>query len=86
MTNKNGKRRVMVEYFALFRELAGCDKEIVETDAVDAAALYEEISERHSIGLEPGRMKVAINDEFADWTTSLSDGDRVVFIPPVAGG
>jgi molybdopterin converting factor small subunit len=76
----------MVEYFALFRELAGCDKEIVETDAVDAAALYEEISERHSIGLEPGRMKVAINDEFADWTTSLSDGDRVVFIPPVAGG
>ena len=76
----------MVEYFALFRELAGCDKEIVETDAVDAATLYEEISERHSIGLEPGRMKVAINDEFADWTTSLSDGDRVVFIPPVAGG
>jgi len=76
----------MVEYFALFRELAGCDKEFVETDAVDAAALYEEISERHSIDLESGRMKVAINDEFADWTTTLSDGDRVVFIPPVAGG
>ena len=28
----------------------------------------------------------AINDEFADWNADLSDGDAVVFIPPVAGG
>ncbi|MDG1462804.1 MAG: MoaD/ThiS family protein, partial [Gammaproteobacteria bacterium] len=30
--------------------------------------------------------KVAVNDEFSSWDASLSDGDHVVFIPPVAGG
>jgi molybdopterin converting factor small subunit len=33
-----------------------------------------------------GRLKVAVNDEFRDWDAVLADGDRVVFIPPVAGG
>jgi molybdopterin converting factor small subunit len=33
-----------------------------------------------------GRLKVAVNDEFRDWDTPLAAGDRVVFIPPVAGG
>jgi molybdopterin converting factor small subunit len=31
-------------------------------------------------------LKVAVNDEFSDWAQTLADGDRVVFIPPVAGG
>jgi molybdopterin converting factor small subunit len=31
-------------------------------------------------------LRVAINEEFADWTRPLEDGDHVVFIPPVAGG
>jgi molybdopterin converting factor small subunit len=29
---------------------------------------------------------VAINDDFAPWTALVSDGDELVFIPPVAGG
>lgn len=86
MTDETTSRRILVEYFALFRELAGCDKEFVVTDAANASALYEEIRERHAIDLEVGRLKVAINDEFADWDTALADGDRIVFIPPVAGG
>ena len=86
MTNPTSSRRILVEYFALFRELAGCDKEFIQTDAVDASALYREIQQRHSLAFEPGRIKVAINDEFSDWDTALADGDRVVFIPPVAGG
>jgi molybdopterin converting factor small subunit len=31
-------------------------------------------------------LRVAVNDEFRDWTVPLASGDRVVFIPPVAGG
>jgi molybdopterin converting factor small subunit len=31
-------------------------------------------------------LRVAINDEFADWSRRLGTGDRIVFIPPVAGG
>jgi molybdopterin converting factor small subunit len=29
---------------------------------------------------------VAVNDEMASWDSSLSDGDEVLFFPPVAGG
>ena len=86
MTGATPLRRIQIEYFALFREVAGCDKEFIETDAVDASALYQEIRERHALALEQGRLKVAINDEFSDWDTPLADGDRVVFIPPGAGG
>jgi molybdopterin converting factor small subunit len=31
-------------------------------------------------------LRVAINNEFRDWSTPLAEGDAVVFIPPVAGG
>jgi len=31
-------------------------------------------------------LRVAVNEEFSDWQRPLEDGDRVVFIPPVAGG
>ncbi len=86
MSTSDTARRVRVEYFALFRERAGCSDEWVDTMAKDAAGLYDELRERHDFALDPTRIKVAINDEFANWDTRLVDGDRVVFIPPVAGG
>jgi molybdopterin converting factor small subunit len=36
--------------------------------------------------LSPEFLRVAVNDEFGDWRARLSDGDTVVFLPPVAGG
>jgi molybdopterin converting factor small subunit len=31
-------------------------------------------------------LRVAVNEEFVDWSRPLESGDRIVFIPPVAGG
>ena len=79
-------RRVQVQYYAVLRERAGIAGETVETDASDAAALYDEVSERHALAFPRAMLRVAVNDEFAEWSRALADGDRVVFIPPVAGG
>lgn len=79
-------KRIHVQYFAAFRDQAGRDEETVETEALDPAALYRELQSRHGLGLGADRLKVAVNDEFATWDRSLQDGDRIVFIPPVAGG
>ena len=79
-------RTVQVQYFAVLRERAGTAHESVATDAPDVAALYDELAARHPLGLPRSMLRVAINDEFADWSTRMADGDRVVFIPPVAGG
>ena len=79
-------RRVHVQYYAVLRERAGTAAETVETAASDAAALYDELSERHGLAFPRAMLRVAVNDEFAEWSRALADGDRVVFIPPVAGG
>jgi molybdopterin converting factor subunit 1 len=79
-------KKIHVKYFAIFRDQVGRDEETVETDATDPAGLYAELQARHDFGLGADRLKVAVNDEFASWDRSLSDGDRIVFIPPVAGG
>jgi len=79
-------KKIHVRYFALFRDQVGRDEETIETDASDPAGLYAELQVRHDLGLGADRLKVAVNDEFTSWDRSLSDGDRIVFIPPVAGG
>lgn len=76
---------VRIEYFAILRERAGRSSEQIDTSAATAADLYEELRRRYPFP-QRSALKVAINDEFGDWHAKLADGDRVVFIPPVAGG
>lgn len=79
-------KTVSIRYFALLREERGLSTETVLTEASTVAQLYNEIRVRHDLSLPIERMSVAINDEFANWSTELSDRDVVVFVPPVAGG
>lgn len=79
-------KQVTVRYFAAFRERAGRAEEAVETEADTAAELFEALRDRHGSAEPRGHCKVAINDEMADWTTPLKDGDTVLLFPPVAGG
>jgi molybdopterin converting factor subunit 1 len=78
-------KTITIEYFAILRDRAGCDQESLETAAATPGQLFAELEARYEFPtLET--VKVAINDEFSDWNSQLSDGDTVVFIPPVAGG
>jgi len=77
---------VHVQYFAALREQAGRGSETLTTGSRTAADLYDELCGRHGLSLPPSMLKVAVNEEFAAWDRALADGDRVVFIPPVAGG
>jgi molybdopterin-guanine dinucleotide biosynthesis protein A len=79
-------RRLNVRYFAMLREQAGRSSEQLQTQAATPADLYEELRQRRGLTLNPEFLRVAINDEFGDWSLPLSDGDTVVFLPPVAGG
>ncbi|MBV8910513.1 MAG: NTP transferase domain-containing protein [Gammaproteobacteria bacterium] len=79
-------RRLTVQYYAVLREQAGRREESLTTAARTPRELYDELRSRHPFSLAPEMLRVAVNTEFRDWSTPLSDGDRVVFIPPVAGG
>lgn len=79
-------RKLRVEYYAILREQRGEREEAIVSESDTPMALYEELRARHGFTLEPSRLKVVVNDAFADWDHGLRDGDTVVFIPPVAGG
>jgi len=80
------RKHIRVQYYALLREQAGRSDEALDTSARTPRELYEELQKRHPFSLAPEMLRVAINAEFGEWTQLLTDGDSVVFIPPVAGG
>lgn len=77
---------IHVQYFAILREQRGLAQEKIATTAATPGALYEELRGRHQFTLPADRIRAAVNDAFVDADALLHEGDRVVFIPPVAGG
>jgi molybdopterin converting factor subunit 1 len=78
--------QVRIQYFAVLREQAGLAEEVLETRAATPADLYDEVRQARGLALPRSMLRVAVNDEFCEWSQPLRAGDRVVFIPPVAGG
>lgn len=79
-------KSITVRYFAIFREHAGIDEETVSLDVDTAGDVFDQLRNRHGSSEPLGHCKVAINDEMADWATSVNDGDTILLFPPVAGG
>ena len=82
---KNNKK-IHVSYYALLREERGLNEELVETCSETVKEFYEELRNKYHFKLSPGILKVAINNTFSLWNTVLNSGDKIIFIPPVAGG
>ncbi|MEZ5415340.1 MAG: MoaD/ThiS family protein [Opitutaceae bacterium] len=78
--------KLHLQYFALLREQRGLTEETVETMVGTPVALYEELRARHAFSLPTDRVRAAVNGAFVAADAPLKDGDRIVFIPPVAGG
>ena len=77
---------ISVQYFAILREQRGLAQETLATGAATPAALYDELRARHKFTLPGDRIRAAVNDAFVAADAALRESDRVVFIPPVAGG
>jgi len=79
-------RRITVKFFALLREQAGCREATLDTAAPSPAALYIELMQTRGLTVPPGILTFAVNERYMPADTPLATGDRVAFIPPVAGG
>ena len=80
------KKSITVIYFALFREKAGINQEVILTEVSSVADLFIELKYRHQLNEPQGHCKIAINDNLATWDAEINDGDTVLLFPPVAGG
>ena len=78
--------KLHIQYFALLKDQRGLSEETIDTDATDPEEVYQLLKAANGFTLPIAALKVAVNEDFADWSTQLNDGDTLVFIPPVAGG
>jgi molybdopterin synthase catalytic subunit len=72
---------VTVKLFAGLRERAGWSER--EFHGIGCVA---DVWPALGLGEEPAGLLYAVNQEYADRDTKLSDGDEVALIPPVSGG
>jgi len=76
-----------IRFFAILREQAGCAAVEASSTAADAAQLYAELQQRFPGLVFPAHLlRVSVNERYVAMDTALNAGDRVVFIPPIAGG
>lgn len=78
---------ITARLFARLREQAGTDCELLDLDGATVEDVYRQLLTRHP-ALEPdlALIRPARNQDFAEWSERVADGDEVAFIPPVSGG
>ena len=86
-----GPIRVHLVYFAWVRERIGISAEDVALEAsLPLSALVDLLAARsggHALALaDKGRLRAAVNQQFAGWETLIENGDEVALFPPVTGG
>ncbi|TNE57978.1 MAG: molybdopterin converting factor subunit 1 [Alphaproteobacteria bacterium] len=79
-------------YFAWMRQRIGTGEEtLTKPDGMATVAeLIAHLAARgpgYAAAFEnPAVIKVAINQDYADFTSPIADGDEIAFFPPVTGG
>ncbi len=75
---------ITVRYFASIRENFGKSEEYIDASRVSCVAdVWSQVAGRDA---RPARILAAVNQEYADFSRKVSDGDEVAFFPPVTGG
>jgi molybdopterin synthase sulfur carrier subunit len=79
-----------VLYFAWVRERIGVAREAVDTNAATVADLVEELSAREpryaAAFADLSALRVALDQELAEFDASLAGVREVAFFPPMTGG
>ncbi|GAC1359730.1 MAG: molybdopterin converting factor subunit 1 [Acidobacteriaceae bacterium] len=79
--------RVRVLLFGVLTERLGGKERVVEL--AEQATVADVVAWARGLRLEEGLVRslaVAVNREYAQTETRLSDGDEVALLPPVSGG
>ncbi|WP_395004462.1 molybdopterin converting factor subunit 1 [Cypionkella sp.] len=81
---------IEVIYFAWLRERIGVPRESLQTEALTVADLVAELSareERYALAFgDLASVRVALDQELADFAAPLAGVREVAFFPPMTGG
>ena len=77
-------------YFSWIRERIGKSSEAIETKAETVVELIEELKVKDirysEVFSDLGSFRVAINQELADFNSSIIGAKEIAFFPPMTGG
>ena len=75
---------IKVRYFASLKESIGrSEDELIFTGPLTVYDVWQQINLDKPI---PNHVLAAINMDYVNWDSPVSDGDEVAFFPPVTGG
>ncbi|MCL7463845.1 molybdopterin converting factor subunit 1 [Phaeovulum sp. NW3] len=81
---------VEVLYFAWVRERIGLARETVQTDAATVADLIEQLKARDpryaAAFADVAALRVALDQDLADFAAPLAGVREIAFFPPMTGG
>jgi len=82
--------KITVMYFAWVRERIGVPRDVIETAAATVADLVAELrarEERYAAAFaDLSALRVALDQELADFDAPLAGVREVAFFPPMTGG
>jgi molybdopterin synthase sulfur carrier subunit len=78
--------KLRLRYFASLADRAGRAEETIETNATSTRDVYADVAASHGFSFPLERLRVAVNGALVPWDHALSEGDEIVFLPPVSGG
>ena len=80
--------RARVLFFGLLKDVVGKSAEESEfAEGADLRSVFDTYASRHPRLRDlAGSIVVARNQEFADLSTKIGEGDEIAFLPPVSGG
>ena len=75
---------ITVRFFASLREEIGCTESILSSASdMTVADVWQKSTQNRPM---PANLLMAINQEYAELSQAVKDGDEVAFFPPVTGG
>ena len=80
--------KIVVKYFALFRDITGTDQDtvVIGEESMVSDLLGSIRSKYPEMDKTKRDVLVSVNRNFASHEVRLKDGDEVAIFPPVSGG
>lgn len=80
--------KIKVKFFARYSELAGTKETKLEAQAGTTVAEFKKVLKDYFPELKnwDKNLVIAVNNEFADDSQILQEGDEIALLPPLSGG
>ena len=75
-----------VKAFGITKDIVGGRETVIETEEQTVAALRASLQKKYPALTSLRSLFIAVNNDYADETAAIGEGDEIALIPPVSGG